>query len=70
MNLVPESKKLALIACMCIIHIVFMTVALILFKKKFILTTDKFEQIKEEIYQRKSVGNEETIENSEVIAAE
>ena len=67
---VPESKKLALIACMCIIPIVFMTVALILFKKKFILTTDKFEQIKEEIYQRKSVGNAETVETSEVITAE
>lgn len=58
---VPIAQKNALIVCMCLIPIVFLVVALILLKKKFILTTDYFNKIKQDILDRKSANLDDAL---------
>lgn len=51
---VPQAKKTALLVCMCVIPAVFVTVAIILYKKKFFLTEEFHAKIVREIAERKA----------------
>ena len=51
---VPQAKKTALLVCMCVIPAVFVTVAIILYKKKFLLTEEFHAKIVREIAERKA----------------
>lgn len=50
---VPDKKKIALICAVCVIPVAFMVVAMILYRKKFIIDDAKFEEMKEAIRRRK-----------------
>lgn len=56
---VPESKTRVLLCCLCIIPIVFMAGAMLLYKKKFILDDETFERIKAEIAERNAAAEAE-----------
>ncbi len=65
---VPDSKKNGLLIAMCIIPIIFMIIAMILYKKKFILNDAAYEKIKLEIAARKqaeSERDEQTVEETD-----
>ena len=52
LNTVGQDKKIQLCCCMCIIPVVFLIVGIIIYKKKFILDDETFENIKKEISTR------------------
>ena len=50
---VDDGKKNALMCCMCIIPIIFMITAIVIYRKKFILDDKTYEKLKIEIENRK-----------------
>lgn len=51
---IPDSKKQALLICMCVIPMVFMAAAALIYKKKFFLTEDVHNRLIKEIAEGKS----------------
>ncbi|MDE6302841.1 MAG: glycoside-pentoside-hexuronide (GPH):cation symporter [Clostridia bacterium] len=56
---VSQQSKMILLVCMCLIPAVFLTVALIIYKKKCILNEKKMEEMVAEIERRKQADGEE-----------
>ena len=52
---VPEESKMILLACMCAIPMVFATVALIIYKKKFYLSESTLDKMMTEIKERNRI---------------
>lgn len=52
LNTVDQDKKIRLCCCMCLIPIVFLLVGIIVYKKKFILDDETYENLKKEISAR------------------
>lgn len=59
----PEKSKDIILICMCVIPIVFLSVALIIYKKKCFLNEAKMNEILEEIKSRKEESNRVDEEN-------
>ncbi len=51
---IPDSKKQALLVCMCIIPMVFVTAAIFIYKKKYFLTEEVHNRLIKEIAEGKS----------------
>ena len=51
---VPEKNKMILLVCMCLIPMVFVSVAMIIYKKKFHLNEKELEKMMAEVRRRKA----------------
>ena len=52
---VPEKNKMILLVCMCLIPMVFVSVAMIIYKKKFHLNETELEKMMAEVREKKRI---------------
>ena len=65
---VSQQSKMILLVCMCLIPAVFLSVALIIYKKKCVLNEKKMAEMVAEIEKRKLEAAEENADSSDLIA--
>jgi|GEM_PF-5718069 Na+/melibiose symporter-like transporter len=74
---IPSAKKQALLACMCIIPIVFVAAAMLIYKRKYFLSEEVHQRMVKEIAEGRSeyqlkhkAETEQTAETTTDVAAE
>ncbi len=64
---VPSEQKIIILVCMCLIPAIFMAIAMLIYKKKYILDDKKYAEIVKELELREAAAN---VENSQSLATE